>query len=145
MAYDPHDIGELVMAGNTEQIAVKLGIPLDSWDELPPPGPTPKTVYHRTDAADAILAEGFRDAEGSYMMCTLSLKGVWVSDVPVDANEGANGRSLLAITVGDGVDFSEYEVIESMPKGFREWCVPAALLNERCTVALVDVDDAARG
>ncbi|MDZ4178023.1 MAG: hypothetical protein U1E29_02130 [Coriobacteriia bacterium] len=103
-------------------------------DDLPEPGPTPNTLYHRTDAGERILASGFQDGEGSYGFATLRLKGVWVSDEPLTPNEGAFGEDLLIIDVPAGLDLRNYEVIESMPRGFREWCVPARVLNDTCTV-----------
>jgi hypothetical protein len=94
-------------------------------------------VYHRTDAADAILRDGFRDSEGSYGFATLTLRGVFLSDVPLDVNEGATGDQLLAVTVPDDVDLDDFELIqEGAP--YREWCVPAALVNERCSSELTD-------
>jgi hypothetical protein len=53
---------------------------------------TTKVFFHRTNrlAADSILANGFRDSSGDYMM-TDTRAGVWLSDVPLDANEGAFG------------------------------------------------------
>ena len=51
-------------------------------------------LYHRTDAADDILRRGFRDGEGSYMTHVL-LRGVWLSEVPLDVHEGAGGDQVL--------------------------------------------------
>jgi hypothetical protein len=87
---------------------------------------TAMELYHRTDAAKAILAEGFRDATGSYMT-TNEYSGVWLSDQPLDANEGAFGRSLLVIDVPEPL-IVQYEWIER-GKGFREFLVPAELVN----------------
>jgi hypothetical protein len=55
-------------------------------------------VYHRTHAADEILAGGFRNAEGHYMTSDLQ-SGVWVADHPLDENEGADGDRVLAVEV----------------------------------------------
>ena len=38
--------------------------------------------YHTTDAADAILRDGFRDATGSYGFSTWAFTGVWLGDRP---------------------------------------------------------------
>ena len=45
------------------------------------------SIYHRTtqEAAKAILAGGFLDREGFYMTDQV-LKGVWVSNTPLDEN-----------------------------------------------------------
>lgn len=45
-------------------------------------------LYHRTFQADSVLAGGFRDARGSYLTAHI-YEGVWLSDVPLDENEGA--------------------------------------------------------
>ena len=57
--------------------------------------------YHRTtrEAADAILVHGFQDAEGPYMTANIH-RGVWISDMPLDVNEGAKGEVLLAVAAG---------------------------------------------
>ena len=92
-------------------------------------------VYHRTDAAEAILAEGFRDAEGTYMTAEW-WAGVWVSDRPLDCNDGANGDWVLTIDVGDA-DLSEWEWVEE-DKTYREWMVPAAVLNRYPVIEVID-------
>jgi hypothetical protein len=45
--------------------------------------------YHRTTAANAtsILSRGFRDGTGKYMT-DREFSGVWLSDVPLDVNDG---------------------------------------------------------
>jgi hypothetical protein len=62
-------------------------------------------LYHATTghAAAQILKSGFRDSTGTYMMdreCT----GVFVSDRPLDQNEGAKGDSVLQITLHASAD-----------------------------------------
>lgn len=48
------------------------------------------TVYfHTTDAASAILRDGFRDHAGSYMLVGATLTGVFLSD---DAGRLQRGR-----------------------------------------------------
>jgi hypothetical protein len=83
-------------------------------------------LYHRTDSAQAIVDNGFRDAEGTYLTGEWHT-GVWVSDIPLDVNEGAQGDQVLAVDVGDA-DLSEWEWIEE-GKTYREWLVPADVLN----------------
>ncbi len=41
----------------------------------------PNTFFHTTAAAEAILWAGFRDAEGSYGLAALTLRGVFVANV----------------------------------------------------------------
>jgi hypothetical protein len=45
-------------------------------------------IFHRTSVSDAnnILRQGFRDTGGIYMTDS-AWDGVWVSDIPLDADE----------------------------------------------------------
>ena len=95
--------------------------------------------YHRTPAAQAIVSGGFRDATGSYGF-GIMLTGVWLADQPLDSNEGAKGEELLEVSVPDEVDLSGFEFIED-EKGYREWCVPAALINARGTIRQVGPEE----
>jgi hypothetical protein len=97
--------------------------------------------YHTTDAAEAILREGFRDGEGCYMFVGLTLRRVFLADRPADVNDGAKGDQVLAVDLV--VDLDEYELIcEGAPEGvMREWCVPASLLNAHGTVRLLTEDE----
>jgi hypothetical protein len=95
--------------------------------------------YHTTDAADEILAGGFADATGSYLLVGMELTGVWLADKPLGGNEGANGDQVLRVAFPDRLDLSDFEVIED-GKPYREWCVPAALINTHATVTLMATD-----
>jgi hypothetical protein len=54
--------------------------------------------------------------------------GVWLLDRPLDNSEGASGETLLQIEVAEEI-LAPYEwVIEGKP--YREWLVPAAVLNQ---------------
>ena len=98
------------------------------------------TYYHRTTpaAAEAILATGFRDATGSYMLED-ELTGVFISDVPLDMNEGAKATAvngaLLAIEIGAEL-VEPYEIVED-GRSFREFCVPAEALNAHGDIRLL--------
>jgi hypothetical protein len=92
--------------------------------------------FHTTDYADAIVRGGFRDGTGSYLFAELTLTGVFVADCPVDCNEGAQGDQVLIVEVPDAVDLGEFEIVED-GKPYREWCIPAALLNRHATVSLL--------
>ncbi len=64
-------------------------------------------------------------------------------DSPMDVNEGAKGDQVLRVEFGDDVDLGDFEVIrEGAP--YREWCVPATLINERATVTVMSEDDVDR-
>jgi hypothetical protein len=96
-------------------------------------------LFHRAVSAEAIRRSGFRDGEGPYPTGA-TLRGVFLSDVPLDCNEGARGKQLLAVTLPDEIDLSAYELAEE-GKPYLEWCVPARLLNDHGTVAPVSAEE----
>ena len=67
-------------------------------------------LFHRTYNADAILAEGFEDRAGYYMTDRL-WSGVWLSDRPLDVNEGTEGDTLLSVEMPED-DVLFYEWVE---------------------------------
>ena|ERR1700730_19182007 len=96
--------------------------------------------YHRTHDADAILRDGFRDKEDSYMLDNFTLRGVFLSDKPLDGNEGAGGNQLLEVSLPDDCcDFSYYELVEE-GKPYRECCIPVEIINRHGTVRLVTTE-----
>jgi hypothetical protein len=67
--------------------------------------------------------------------------GVWLSDVPLGIQEGAQGDALLEVTMDlSESDLADYEWIEE-GKPYREWLIPAALINARMSVRLVDEEE----
>ena len=100
--------------------------------------------YHRTAVAERILAHGFRDYTGSYGLDGATRTGVFLSDVPPDEDEGAAGEDLLQVTLPGELDISEYEIVEE-GLGYREWCVPAALLNEHSYIRRLSPDEVGQG
>jgi hypothetical protein len=93
--------------------------------------------YHRTYNADAILRDGFRDKEDSYMLEDFTLRGVFLSDKPLDGNEGAAGNLLLEVNLPDDCcNLSYYELVEE-GKPYRERCIPAEIINRYSAVRLV--------
>lgn len=96
-------------------------------------------LYHRTtkEAADAILQDGFKDGTGGYLTTNI-YSGIWLSDVPLDENEGACGDVLLQVTVeASEHELADYEWVEER-KPYREWLVPASFLNPRAKVCVVE-------
>jgi hypothetical protein len=98
------------------------------------------TLFHVTtvEAAAAILGDGFRDGQGFYMLLVDEpIRGVFLSDHVLDGNEGVKGGTVLAVAV-DLAQLDEWELVEEPDdKGYREWCVPATLLNATATVRRV--------
>jgi hypothetical protein len=98
-------------------------------------------LYHRTraSAAELILCDGFRDGVGTHMT-TEEHRGVWFSNVPLDSNEGADGDTLLRVELPEQA-IEEFEWIEDR-KPYREWLVPARLINEKASgLCVVNEDD----
>jgi hypothetical protein len=83
-------------------------------------------LFHRTYYADTIIRDGFRDGEGFYLT-THRYRGVWLSNRPLDENEGAEGDIVLQVKIPEDV-VSEYEWIEE-GKPYREFLVPAEIIN----------------
>ena len=95
-------------------------------------------LFHVTTAttAAAILAEGFRDGSGGYGTAE-EFTGVWLSDRPLDVNEGAEGDTALMISFSIPLSaLANYEWIEE-GKGYREWLVPAEIIGRHATVSIV--------
>jgi hypothetical protein len=118
---------------------------LDAWQghygqhPMANPVERPATVryWHRTYAAEAILAGGFKDGTGTYLT-DREHTGVWLSDIPVERHDQSD--TLLAVDLPVHLSpmlDAEHEWVED-GKGFREWLVPAAILNEHGTVTVVD-------
>ncbi len=95
-------------------------------------------LFHRTSTAEGILREGFRDNEGSYGLVGVTLRGVFLSDRPLDLNEGVAGEDLLEVTLDENL-LGDYELVEE-GKPYREWCVPADLLNRHASIRRADGD-----
>jgi hypothetical protein len=91
--------------------------------------------YHRTSQENArsILKTGFHDGEGKYLTDRI-WKGVWVSDRPLDSNEGAEGEALLEIHIPEN-EVSPFEWAEK-ERPYREFLVPARVLNEKGIIVL---------
>ena len=93
------------------------------------------TLYHCTTEAAArqILVMGFSDQTGRYLT-DREWSGVWLSDRPLHNTEGASGDTVLQIEVAEEAVAPFEWVKEDMP--FREWLVPAAVLNKAGQVRL---------
>ena len=98
--------------------------------------------WHHTKRkiANVILNSGFKDAKGGYLTSN-EHEGVWISDVPLDVNEGADGDTYLEILLDlpDNV-LAEYEWVET-GKPYREWLIKAHLLNQHATARIVSDEE----
>jgi hypothetical protein len=90
-------------------------------------------AYHRTTATygDAILRDGFADAEGTYMTGEPH-GGVWVTvdrpwDLTIAGPPPGDDPALLVVAIPSEL-FDRYEWVEE-GKGYREALVPAGELN----------------
>jgi hypothetical protein len=95
------------------------------------------TVHHCTTeiAAQQILRGGFRDHTARYLT-EREWTGVWVADRPLDNSEGASGETLLQVEVEEPL-IAAYEWVAE-EKSYREWLIPAAVLNGFGKVKLAD-------
>jgi hypothetical protein len=83
-------------------------------------------LYHRTFGAEAIIRDGFRDGEGPPGV----RRGVWVSDEPLDEQEGALGNVVLVISGVPEAAVADFEWHHpNRARSFREFLVPAGVLN----------------
>jgi hypothetical protein len=74
------------------------------------------TLYHRTsrERAKQIMKDGFNEGVGHYLTDELH-EGVWLSDRPLDSNEGADGDTLLVIDVEIAdAELSDFEWVEEV-------------------------------
>ena len=98
--------------------------------------------YHRTTAEDArsIIESGFRNSSG-YFLSNRTWTGVWLSSIPVDSEHGAEGDALLIVKLE--IDEHELARWEWAAEGrtYREWLIPANLINRCARVELVDQMD----
>lgn len=55
-------------------------------------------------------------------------RGVWVSDRPLDENEGAQGNTVIAVELPAEV-FARHEWVQEPSFGYREALIPASTIN----------------
>lgn len=106
-----------------------------------------RILYHVTtgENAVAILRDGFKDSAGNYMTNKL-WKGVWLTDKPDEMIPViAHARScpnpvVLAATVSPSLAsvLDGYEWASEIPNCYREWLVPAKLINGHSTVTIAE-------
>lgn len=97
-------------------------------------------LFHVTRHTNArgVLAQRFRDGHGTYLT-DREWSGVWLSDQPLlDGGpfdgDPASGWTVLEVMLDlSDAELARYEWVED-GKPYREWLVPAAVLNQRGTV-----------
>ena len=102
--------------------------------------------YHTTDAVGGDRRPRIPRRHRVIRFANLELTGVWLGDSPMDINEGATGDHVLRVEFPDDVDLGDFELVEEH-KPYREWCVPAELINALASVTKMsddDVDELAR-
>jgi len=111
------------------------------------------TLYHATtrEAAASIVRDGFRDPDPFAPRTEFAGQvGIWLSDAPKSSvNNVAQGDSLLEVRFElSEKELAEWEDLESDPEwaggtvhlplpGYREWCIPADLVNRLGSVRLL--------
>jgi hypothetical protein len=84
--------------------------------------------------AKSILRDGFEDGE-AYHMVETKMGGVWLSDRPLNANEGSGpaiGDGAVVVAVDLNIPLEELRDYEWVEKGktYRQWLVPADFIKE---------------
>ena len=96
------------------------------------------TLYHWTFSAEKILKSGFRGDLGICGGRHIRDDGVWFSDEILGPLDGVEeGMKLLVIEI-PFKDIEEFEWMEK-GKGYREWCIPANLVNQYGKPILTEV------
>lgn len=104
----------------------------DPQDALDHPGP----LYHRTFDAARILRAGFTDSVEERRGGVA--RGVWLSDRPLDGDDQIAGDTVLAVEIPYDVA-AGYEWTDGGDR-YREFCIPAAVVNGYAPFAIVDPD-----
>ena len=104
-------------------------------------------LFHRTlvSLARAIVKEGFTDEKWGFgddeqTGRALTAVGVWLTDRPVDLDDGPPGAAVLEVEL----EASEEELaafeIHGVLEGARLFVVPAGFVNPRANVRISGVD-----
>ncbi len=74
-------------------------------------------------------------------MANTTLKGVFLSSVPCEVSDGAADGPLLEVLMGMSEDdLRQFEIVEEM-KGFREFCIPAEIVNAKSLVRRLSIEE----
>lgn len=122
--------GEALIQRGVRWRRLSPGSSFDPSAALDHPGP----LYHRTFLADRILRAGFIDTIEERRAGFA--RGVWLSDRPLDDQDQIRGDAVLAVEMPYDVA-AEYEWTDGGDR-YREFCVPAAIVNRYAPFVLVD-------
>jgi hypothetical protein len=92
-------------------------------------------LYHRTTMVNAalILREGFVDRSDRYTS-DFGVQGVWFSDQPKVPDECDAGEAVVLVDFDARTRFlSSFEWTEDETDDYKEWLIPAELVNARMT------------
>ena len=92
-------------------------------------------LYHGTTLANAeqVAGSGFQDVTSNFGLYSavsgapVNTTGVFFSDLVLDENEGVCSQAYFVLEI-PSEHLASYEWMEE-GKGYREWCIPAALAN----------------
>ncbi len=92
-------------------------------------------LYHGTTLANAeqVARNGFQDVTSNFGLYNaasgepVNTTGVFFSDLVLDENEGICSEAYFVLDIPNE-HLASYEWMEE-GKGYREWCIPAALAN----------------
>lgn len=95
-------------------------------------------LYHCTTAekARSIAASGFNNSE-EYFLNNRLWSGVWLSSRPLDHNEGGGDTVVIVKLDLPVCDLARWEWTAE-GRSYREWLVPAQIINRSATVEVLD-------
>lgn len=104
-------------------------------------------LFHRTSIGEAreIIQHGFVDEKWAFKVrgdvgAPRKLVGVWLSDRPLNEQEGPDGDAILEVKLGLGDDALARFELDGVFWDARLWVVPAEVLNPHVSVRIHQVD-----
>ena len=87
--------------------------------------------YHATSAAsaDALLKEGFKNNQIANAVADIIPEGVYFSDYPLNTNSDTKGNTTLIIEMPEGEITENYEIVCENWSAYREFVIPADVVN----------------
>lgn len=94
--------------------------------------------YHRTNVNEgrSIVENGFKNSSG-YFLGNRIWTGVWLSSVPLDCDPSKDEALLMVKLEIEPKNLSRWEWT-SEGKAYREWLMPASIINRCATVETVE-------